>query len=73
MTKISMALLELLGKHGLEDDVDVFRKSMRLYSRAIMELEVSEQVGASWYEWSDGRQIQLNGYRDWIWERAWAL
>ena len=46
MTEISMALLELLRKHGLDNDVDFLREGIRLLSQQIMELQGSEQVGA---------------------------
>jgi len=46
----SMAVLELLRKHGCEADVDVLREGMRLLSQRLMELEVSEQLGAGRYE-----------------------
>jgi putative transposase len=68
MTEISMALLELLRKHGLENDVDFLREGIRMLSQRIMELEVSEQVGAGHYERGDSRQTHRNGYRDRVWE-----
>jgi putative transposase len=68
MTEISMALLELLRKHGLENDVDFLREGIRMLSQRIMELEVSEQVGAGHYERGDNRQTHRNGYRDRVWE-----
>jgi transposase-like protein len=68
MTEISMALLELLRKHGMDQDVDFLREGVRLLSQQIMELEVSEQVGAGRYERSADRQNQRNGYRDRLWE-----
>jgi putative transposase len=68
MTEISMALLELLRKHGLENDVDFLREGIRMLSQRIMELEVSEQIGAGHYERGDNRQTHRNGYRDRIWE-----
>jgi transposase-like protein len=63
-----MALLELLRKHGLENDVDFLREGIRMLSQRIMELEVSEQIGAGHYERGDNRQTHRNGYRDRIWE-----
>ncbi len=68
MTEISMALLELLRKHGLENDIDILREGVRLLSQRIMELKVSEQLGAGRYERKESRQTQRNGYRDRIWE-----
>ena len=68
MTEISMALLELLRKHGLDQDVDFLREGVRLLSQQIMELEVSEQVGAGRHERRAERNNQRNGYRDRLWE-----
>jgi transposase-like protein len=68
MTEINMALLELLHKHGLDNDVDFLREGIRLLSQLIMELEVSEQVGAGLYERNDSRQTQRTGYPDQVWE-----
>jgi putative transposase len=68
MTEISMALLELLRKHGLDNDVDFLREGVRMLSQRIMELEVSEQVGASRYERNDSHQTHRNGYRERVWE-----
>lgn len=56
MTEISMALLELLRKHGLDENVDFLREGLRLLSQLVMELEVSEQVGAGRYQRSRQRQ-----------------
>ena len=42
MTEISMALLELLRKHGLDENVDFLREGLRLLSQLVMELEVSD-------------------------------
>ncbi len=64
MTEISMALFELLRKHGLDNDIDFLGEGVRLLSQRIMELEVSEQVGAGRYERSDVRQTGRNGYRE---------
>ncbi len=50
MTEIRMALLELLRKYGLENDVDFLRQGVRMLSQRIIELEVCEQVGAGRYE-----------------------
>ena len=62
------SLVQTLRKHGLDEDVDFLREGVRLLSERIMELEVSEQVGAGRYERRDSRQTQRNGYRDRVWE-----
>jgi len=59
-----MALLELLRKHGLDNDLDFLREGIRLLSQRPMELKVSEQVGTGRCERSDNHQAQRSGYRD---------
>jgi putative transposase len=66
--EVSMAVLELLRKAGCEADVDVLRESVRLLSQRLMELEVSEQLGASRYERTPERTGQRNGYRERQWD-----
>jgi hypothetical protein len=45
-----MALTELLRKAQMEGDVDFLREGARVLSQAVMELEVSQQLGADRYE-----------------------
>ena len=47
---LRMALLELLGKAELEDDVDFLREGVRLMAQQLMEAEVAQHVGANKYE-----------------------
>jgi transposase-like protein len=49
-------------------DDDFLRESIALMTRLLMEVEVSEQIGAERYERSNGRQAQRNGYRGRDWE-----
>jgi putative transposase len=65
--EMRMALLELLRKAGLERDADFLREGVRVLSQALMELEVTQQVGAERHERTAERTGQRNGYR----ERAW--
>ena len=46
---------------------DFLREAIQVMSELLMELEVSQQIGAERYERSDQRTTQRNGYR----ERAW--
>jgi len=62
-----MALLRLLRKYQGEAEVDALREGVKLLAEALMELEVSEQIGAERYQRSRGRKTYRNGYR----ERAW--
>ena len=65
---VSVALLEYLRKVGLGLEPDFLREAIRVLSEALMEVEVSQKVGAERYERKDTRTTYRNGYR----ERAWA-
>jgi putative transposase len=59
-----MALLELLRQYQGDRALDVLREGVRLLAEALMELEVSEQVGAGRYERTPERKTYRNGYRE---------
>ncbi len=59
-----MALGELLRKAQGERDADFLREGVRVLSQALMELEVTQHVGAERYE----RTGQRNGSRDRAWD-----
>jgi putative transposase len=63
-----MALKELLRKAQMEGDVDFLREGVRVLSQAVMELEVSQQLGAERYERIPERTGQRNGYRERPWD-----
>jgi transposase-like protein len=65
---LRMALVELLGKAQLEGDVDFLRDGVRVLSQAIMELEVTQQLGAGHHERTTSRTGQRNGYRERQWD-----
>ena len=44
--ELSMALMELLRKAELDQDVDFLREGVRTLSQALMELEVSQALGS---------------------------
>lgn len=67
MTEVTMAFLDYLRNIGKEEDADFLRAGIRVLTQALMELEVSQQIGAARYERSDERSSYRNGYR----ERAW--
>ncbi len=46
----SMALDELLRKAQMSEDVDFLREGVRVLAQALMEAEVTQQLGASRYE-----------------------
>lgn len=67
MTETSMAALEGLRK-GNEERNDFLGDAVRQFVQALMEAEVSAQVGAGRYERRDDRTTQRNGYRSRPWD-----
>lgn len=68
MTDISMTVREYLRKAGIDLDGDFLAQAAGLVAQAMMELEVTQQIGAAKHERTPERQTQRNGYR----ERNWA-
>jgi transposase-like protein len=62
-----MALMAYLRKHNLLDG-DFLRDAVQLLMQQLIEVEVSEQIGADLYERSPERVNQRNGYRAREWE-----
>jgi transposase-like protein len=61
-------LLELLRNQPEELSVDFLREAASILVQRLMELEVSEQVGAGKYERSPERVSYRNGYRERRWD-----
>src|SRR4051812_50046752 len=61
---VSMALAELIRKAELDGDVDFLKEGVRVLSQALMEVEVSQHLGAGRYERTAERAGQRNGYRE---------
>ncbi len=66
--ELRMALLELLRKAELERDADFLREGVRVLSQALLELEVSQHLGAERHERTAERTGQRNGYRERSWD-----
>lgn len=64
----SMALEELLRKVQMSEDVDFLREGVRALAEALMEAEVTQQLGASRYERTPSRRGERNGARDRRWD-----
>ncbi len=62
--KVTMTLLNHLRKLGVEEDVDFLREAIQVLMQTLIELEVSEHIGAGLYERNEGRTTQRNGYRE---------
>ncbi len=63
-----MALEELLRKAQLDGDVDFLRDGVQTLAQAMIDLEVTQQVGAEPYERTAARTGQRNGSRDRTWD-----
>lgn len=66
--ELRMALETLLRKADVEQDVDFLREGARVFSEALMELEVTRHVGAGRHERTAERTGQRNGYREREWD-----
>ena len=65
---VRMALAALLRKAEVEPGVDVLREGVRVLAEAVMELEVSQHLGAERHERTPERTGQRNGYRERDWD-----
>jgi transposase-like protein len=66
--ELRMALVELLRKAERETDSDFLRQGVKLLAQELMELEVTQHLGAERHERSPLRQGQRNGYRERDWD-----
>lgn len=64
---VRMALEGLLRK-GAVEDIDFLREGVQVLSQALMELEVSQHIGAQRHERTETRTGQRNGYRERQWD-----
>jgi putative transposase len=64
--EMSMALAELLRKINME--TDFLREGVRVLAHALMELEVTQQLGAERHERTGERSGYRNGYRERTWD-----
>ncbi len=65
---VSMALSALLRKAQLDKDTDVLRDGMKVLAEALMELELTQHLGAERYERTAERTGQRNGHREREWD-----
>src|SRR6266511_736348 len=68
MATSSMDITSFVGKLLEQDDVDALREGVRVLAQAVMEAEVSGQIGAAPYERSSERAAYRNGYRTRRWD-----
>ena len=65
---LRMGLVKLLRKAELEQDSDFLREGVQLLGQTLMELEVTQHVGAERHERTAERTGQRNGYRERQWD-----
>ena len=65
---LRMGLVKLLRKAELEHDSDFLREGVQLLGQTLMELEVTQHVGAERHERTAERTGQRNGYRERQWD-----
>jgi transposase-like protein len=65
---LRMGLDEVLRKAQLGGDVDFLREGARVFSQALLELEVTQHLGADRHERTPERLGQRNGYRERSWD-----
>jgi len=63
-----MSLLQLLDKAEAGADPEFLRDGLRLLAQELMDVEVTQLVGAAPYERSDTRVTSRNGYREREWD-----
>jgi len=68
VTDLRMALLELLSKYKDDVQLDALREGVELLTQALMEPEVSEEIGTERYQRTDARKTHRNGYRKRRWD-----
>jgi Transposase, Mutator family len=68
MAKHRMDVASFVGKLLQQDDVDALQEGVKILAQALMEAEVSGQIGADLYERSSERAAYRNGYRTRTWD-----
>ena len=68
MATPSMDITAFVGKLLEQDDIDALREGVQVLAQAVMETEVSHQIGAAPYERSSERTAYRNGYRSRRWD-----
>lgn len=60
--------MELFRKYQGDPEMDALKEGLRWLVQQLMELEVSEKVGAERYQRSSSRTTYRNGYRTRLWD-----
>ncbi len=68
MTTPTMDALDLIRKHADEADIDFLRETLQVVLHAVMDADVSQQIGAGLHERTPDRADYRNGYRPRRWD-----
>ena len=68
MTTPTMDALDLIRKQADDVDVDFLRETLQIILHAVMDADVSQQIGAGLHEHTPGRATYRNGYRPRRWD-----
>jgi putative transposase len=68
VTTPTMDALDLIRKQADDVDVDFLRETLQIILHAVMDADVSQQIGAGLHEHTPGRATYRNGYRPRRWD-----
>lgn len=68
MTTPTMDALDIIRKHAGEADIDFLRETLQVVLHAVMDADVSQQIGADLHEHTPDRSAYRNGYRPRRWD-----
>lgn len=68
MTTPTMQALDIIRKHADDADFDFLRETLQVVLHAVMDADVSQQIGADLHERSDDRVTYRNGSRSRRWD-----
>lgn len=63
-----MDALDIIRKHAGEADIDFLRETLQVVLYAVMDADVSQQIGAGLHEHTPDRSAYRNGYRPRRWD-----
>jgi transposase-like protein len=68
VTTTTMDALDIIRKHADDADADFLRETLQVVLHAVMDADVSQQIGASLHERTPDRADYRNGYRPRRWD-----
>ncbi len=68
MTTPTMDALDIIRKHADDADFDFLREALQVVLHAVMDADVSQQIGAALHEHTPARVTYRNGYRPRRWD-----